>query len=255
MTISTSAIQNYVDSLKNHKFQSSTLRTYYNVWKNFNQFFVRLDDKPASWEDRIVLYVGYMVEREMQSATIASYISALKAVLKADGVEVNENRYLLSSLTNACKIKNDTIKIRLPIQKGLLSLMLKELRIYYGGQPYLSILYQALFSASYYGLLRVGEVSASPHVLKACDVQLGCNKRKSMLILRSSKTHKKSEHPQVIKLSHRECTTIPAERRIINPDCPYSLMNNYLSIRKSFRSCEEQFFIFHDREPLLPSHT
>ena len=55
-------------------------------------------------------------------------------------------------------------------------------------QQYLTILYQAMFAACYYGLLRAGKVTRSPHVIKANDVHLGANKNK---ILHSSYIHQR----------------------------------------------------------------
>ena len=37
-------------------------------------------------------------------------------------------------------------------------------------QPFLTILYKAMLITMYYGLFRIGEVTTSEHVLKACDV-------------------------------------------------------------------------------------
>ena len=44
-------------------------------------FFVRLDSKPECWEDRLILYIGFLIEKNRRSSTIKSYISAIKAVL------------------------------------------------------------------------------------------------------------------------------------------------------------------------------
>ena len=207
----------------------TTKHVYYSVWKNFNEFFIRLDEKPSTWEDRLVLYVGYMVKNKKQSATIASYISALKAVLKMDGVEVNENHYLLNALTKACRLKNDKLKIRLPIQYALMKLIIKKTEDHFENQPYLSIMYQALFMSCYYSLLRVGEVTESKHVIKACDIHIGHNKRKMMFALRSSKTHGKHDHPQLIKISHHVKTN-----HIKEPEfCPDRIIRTYIKLRKS----------------------
>ena len=118
-------------------------------------------------EDRLILFVGYLIEDKKQSSTIKSYISAVRAVLAEDGVFLNENKYLLNSLTKACRLKNDRVKTRFPIQKGVLKVLLKTTNSYFRGrgQPFLAKLYRALFVSAYFGLLRVGELTASPHVI------------------------------------------------------------------------------------------
>ena len=63
---------------------------YYNAWKNFNKFLVRLDQMPFTWERRVVMYCTFLIhERELKSTTIKSYISAIKAVLANDGYELS----------------------------------------------------------------------------------------------------------------------------------------------------------------------
>ena len=87
---------------------------------------------------------------------------------------MNENKYLLTSLTKACKYMNNTVRMRLPIHKSLLHMLLGRLETTFmdKGQPYLKILYQAMFAASYYRLLRVGEVALGMHTILAKDVHI-----------------------------------------------------------------------------------
>ena len=66
---------------------------------------------------------------------------------------------------------------------------------------YLQIMYKALFALSYYGMMRVGEVTYSDHVVKAKDVHSAQNKDKLLLMLYSSKTHSKGMKPQRIKIT------------------------------------------------------
>ena len=122
--ILTKEIEIVIDRLKNEKHRSSTKRNYRSIWKNFNEFFVWLDSKPRAWEDRISLYVGYLVSTNKQSSTVCSYISAIKAVLEMSGIEICEDRCLLSSLSCACKLVNDCVRTQLPIQKSLLNTLL-----------------------------------------------------------------------------------------------------------------------------------
>ena len=84
-TISTKYIKNTIERLRLLRYRNSTRRNYYIIWKAFNKFFLKLDIKPDSWEDRLTLFVGYLIDQNKQSATIKSYISAIKAVLKEDG--------------------------------------------------------------------------------------------------------------------------------------------------------------------------
>ena len=89
-------------------------------------------------------------------------------------------KVLVGSLTKACKIINDKIHTRLPIQCSLLELIMFEVQRIYGktGQIFLQILCKALFVLSYYGLMRISEVTKSSHVVKAKDVYLATNRDK-----------------------------------------------------------------------------
>ena len=108
-------IKDIIDLLKNERHQTSTKKSYRSIWKNFNQFFVKLDVKPNNWEDRISLYAGYLVSSNKQSRTIRSYVSAIKAVLENIGIEVNTDRCLLSSLARVYRLVNDKVPTRLLI--------------------------------------------------------------------------------------------------------------------------------------------
>ena len=153
---------------------------------------VKLDIRPNNWEDRLTLFVGHLIDSKKKAATVKSYISGIKCVLRENGIEINKNRFLLASLTRACIKVNDHIRARFPIKCGFLNMLLRKVRDFYALQPYLEKLFSAIFDAGYFGLLRIGEVTLSPHAILAKDVHIGENKNKILFILRSSKTHCKA---------------------------------------------------------------
>ena len=102
--ISARDMENLVDSLKMGRFRESTKHNYYAIWKCFNEFIIKLDTKPAQWEPHLTLFIRYMIQKKCKSTTIKSYISVIKAILMSIGVELNKDKYLLSSLIQACKI-------------------------------------------------------------------------------------------------------------------------------------------------------
>ena len=181
--ISTSSIQQIIDKLKLQKYQDSTRKNYYAIWKIFNKFFIHLDRKPKSWEYRIVLFTGYLINNKTQSATVKSYISAIWSVLLDNNIKLNENQYLINSLTKACRLVNDRVCTQLLIQKPLMDVILREINKFYEekGQIYLKHLYKYLFSTMYFGLFRIGEMAQGPHAVLARDVQIADNKRKFFL--------------------------------------------------------------------------
>ena len=47
----------------------------------------------------------------------------------------------------------------------------------------------ALFAMAYYGLMRIGELTAGEHQVKAKEIHMGQNRNKLLIVLHSSKTH------------------------------------------------------------------
>ena len=243
-------INNILERLKSRQTRDSTAANYLSIWRHLKRFIISLDyrDHNLSWEEKTALFGAYLIDGGVQSLTLKSYFSAIKHVLKQDGYMWNENKVLLSSLIKSCKLENDQVKIRLPIQKGLLEMLLFEVRRYYSQnqvQPYLEALYTALFALAYYGMLRVGEVTWSPHTIKACDVHMGHNKDKMMLVLYTSKTHGKESRPQKIKVSAAGSTEgYHSDQRIF---CPFKSVIKYMSLRGNFTDRKEPFFVYADR--------
>ena len=101
--------------------------------------------------------------------------------------------------------------------------------------------------------MRVSEVTASPHVLKAKDVHMASNKDKLLLILYSSKTHDKGCRPQKIKITANKADSRGNYTR--RHFCPFLLMRQFLALRGDYDSEKEQFFIFRDKSPVQANHS
>ena len=155
-------------------------------------------------------------------------------------------------------MQNDRVKNRLPIWKSVLHLILQNLdKVFQDPQPYLTTLYKALFTAVYYGLFRVGELTAGSygvHTVKAKDVHTGKNKQKLMFVLHTSKTHDRGSKPQITKINCVEFDSLGwknyRSQRCNNlvELCPFTLLRNYLHCRKyGCRNNNENFFMFSDR--------
>ena len=204
--------------------------------------------------------MGYLIENKKKSSTIKSYISAIRSVLAEDGVILNDNKSLLTSLTKARRLKNDKVQTRLPIQKGVLKILLNTTKEHFRekGQIFLEKLYRALFVSAYFGLLRVGELTYGPHAILAKNVNIGENKNKVLFILESSKTHGRERKPQLIKISSRTMETHkhsqPKGFWSYNKDtiCAYSIIREFLRVRPIADNKQEQFFVYADRSPVHP---
>ena len=195
--------------------------------------------------------MAYLIENGKQSQTVKSYISAIKAVLKDNNIEVNEDVYLLHSLTKSCKLNYNCVRVCRPIQKEILSILLKAVECYfdYCGQLYLWNLYMAMFAAAYYGLFRIGEIAEGKHLVKDSDMHLAMNKRKLLFILRSLKTHDVNVEPQSVKIAStkmKKSVTKQMDGADVKQFCPCHLIQTYLAARGKYYSSNESFFILPD---------
>ena len=216
-----------IDNLRDKGICESTRKNYHKIWIQFNKFLLRLDYKPKLWEDRVSLFVANLIECKCQSATVKSYISAIRHVLKVDGYQWKEETAVLSSLTRACKLMNDKQHTRLPIHYKLLEVILFELARVLSHQPYLKCLYQALFATCYYGLFRIGELANGAHAAKANDVHVAQNKEKILVILYHLKMHSRASAPQKIKITSNnawEKCKSPQLNSKYRFFCPFELM-------------------------------
>ena len=242
-----------MDRLKNERNRTSTRRNYHDIWRSFNEFYIRLDSKPESWEDRVTLFVGYLIEeKKAKSNTIRSYVSAIRSVLMEDGIILSENKFLLSSLTRACRFINDKVKTRLPIHKEMMDILALQVEDDFLNldQVYLATLYKAVFCTAYYGLFRIGELASGSHPVLARDVHVGHNKDTLMFVLRTSKTHWSDQKPQIVKINSARITNAKNRAEVSSSLCPFSTLRQYARIRQSYRNRSEPFCVFSDRSPL-----
>ena len=245
-------MEQLVQKLLSQQNRSSTLKTYLNIWRQFNNFVISLDVKPNSWQAKTTLYKAYLIDNGKQLASIKTYVSAIKKLLVMDGYQWKYDEVLLNSLTKACRLINDRVKSRLPIQCGFLEMILFEVERYFNtsAQYYLECLYQAIFIISYYGLMRIGEVTESPHVVRAKNVHLAVNKDKILLVLYTSKTHGLGQRPQKIKItSNKKGKSGKYAHRHF---CPFNVLRTYLQLRGDYEDEQEQFFVFRDKQPVRP---
>ena len=206
---------------------------------------------PKLWEHKVALYCAYLIEvKNRKSSTIKSYVSGIKYILMNDGYPWRDKYLMLSAITRACKLKNDILYMRLPIQTNLLSIILSHLEIKFTNQPYLECLYKTSFLLAYYGLFRVGEITTSEHVLKAKDVHLANNKNKYLLVLYSSKTHGHGDSPQKIPIT----PTSNQGNKNLKFYCPYQMLKTYLIFRPPRLDDREQFLVFQDNSPMTPGN-
>ena len=179
--LSTRYFENIMNTLRGKRFRKSKRKNYYKIWKLFNKFFIRLDQKPKGWEHRLILYVTYLIHIRRESFTIKSYISAIRAVLSTEGIYITRESFILSALVKARKLANNTLHVRLGISKGLAHMIVDQIEKYFKSksQPY-----SAAIMIGYHGLFRVRELTSGDHPILINNVFMADNKTKIQIVLK-----------------------------------------------------------------------
>ena len=262
MRISAQYYKEFIDNLKFKRIRQSSIDNYQTIWKQFNKFLIRLDKIPEDWEERATLFCGYLIEEEKKSATVKSYMSVIKfIVIAVDDYNWDDKKLLVSSLTRVYRRINDKVTTRLPIHWKLLEVILFKIERIFDQQIYFKILYKALFAIGYYGLFREGELTQSPHVIRANSVHVGQNKDKILIVLYSSKTHNIESEPQQVKIksnkkddNNKDVNNSKNNYSKNSHFCPFVLMRQYINIREPIASESEQFFVFRNGSAVKPKH-
>lgn len=234
-----------IEEIKYMKHRISTRMKYHKIWTTFNKFLIKFDRMPLTWEDRIYVFIAHLVDNKKTINTVNTYLSAIRQILKSDGVELHEDKDLLSSLLTTCKIKNKSLFIRMPIRFKLLKAIINHTHssLVDKGQEYLGKMLKAMFSIAYFGLLRVGEMVKSEHQIKLKNIHFAKNKEKVTILLTSSKTH--SEHDKPKKVSLPKVSQLPRY-------CPVRLLKEYLKIRDK-TSAQGELFVLRGGQPITAS--
>lgn len=191
----------------------------------------------------MVMYAAHLGNVGEYSQTVASYMSAIRYKLRKDGIQIPDKNFEIASIIRTCKLKNDEVRYCCGITKQMTKDLIRAAHRLYekNGQHYLYILYRAVFLTTYYGMFRIGEIADSEHSLKAADVKQAENKNKFLLILRSSKTHGKGDHPHTVAIP--QVVDIPEEDLMFDPS---QALREYEALKPK----SNNFFVFQDGSPL-----
>ena len=108
----------------------------------------------------------------------------------------------------------------------------------------------------------MGELTSGRHPVMVKDVKIARRgtTKKIKFILRTSKTHGKHNHPQIVKITStrkiEENSSNRAAHQFYTSDspkyCPYEILEAYMRIRPKYQDRTEPFFIFKDWSPVKP---
>lgn len=157
-------------------------------------------------------------------STASVYISAIRSRrLMEEGLQIGNN-FLLSRLLKGYAREFATHSqsvVKLPITINLLTQMITSLP-HVTMSSHETILYTAMFSVAFFGLMRIGEITSSAHSLLVNNVHFIPSKNSYNLSLTTSKTQ------QVFKGYAQNVTLTQHPSQII---CPVSNLSRYLTWR------------------------
>lgn len=136
--------------------------------------------------------------------------------------------------------------------------LLDQLDKTFQDQPYLRALYRAMFTAGYYGLLRVGEMCTGDHPILAKDVLTDDRKQKHYFILRTSKTHNLRDKTQKViipSLSEEEEGKLYDRSTRKGNYEPFKLIQEFIDFRLQrikITRRQDPFFVFSNKQPVTP---
>lgn len=177
-------------------------------WTSFNKFLIKLDRMLLTWEDCIYVYIAHLVNNKKSINTVKSYLSAIRLILKWDGIDLQEDKNLLSSLLTTCKLKNKSLFIRMAIRFKILKAVIDhtDKMLNRCGQEYLGMLLKAMFCTAYFGLLRVGEMVQSNDQIKLKNLNFAKNRERSRYCCNLQKpTPKATNHKTFQSLRFLSC--------------------------------------------------
>ena len=96
-------LQLITDNLRRQKIRKESRKTYRYGWCNFNKFLINLDCRPDSWDEKVTLFAAQLIEEKRMGQTVRSYVSAVRTILKEDGVKLIHNYPPLTSLQQSTK--------------------------------------------------------------------------------------------------------------------------------------------------------
>lgn len=213
---------------------ASQYRTYWLRYLHFCKSFPGIY-LPPSLPSTLALFITSLVSSSnpLSSSSVTSIVSALSYQFKLfsfpDPTSSFVIRKILSGLTKA----NPSVDSRLPMTPSiLLSIISTSRRV--ASSPFEQSLFPALFSLMFHALLRLGEVTDSPHNLQFSNLSLTQN---ALSLTFTSFKH---------SLGHPVTITIQAST---SPACPVRLIHAYLSLRGN---AQGPLFIL-NQSPINPS--
>lgn len=182
------------NSLLEASMSSNTWNTYSNGVESFKRFRTLYSLSPL-WPPPVkhfTNFVAYMSYSSYSPATIRAYVSGLSFVLKSRGFEDTTQSFIIQKMIKGANKLYGRVDVTCPITMDILLKLPNSLQ-FVSNSMYESTMFTAAFSLSFFGLLRVGEVTVSrlsdvSKIIQITDVTFSPSAREVKIRIRYSKT-------------------------------------------------------------------
>lgn len=156
-----SLLDSLVTSLLRASLSSATFTSYNRFVRNYVQFcniyFQECQAFPSS-HVMLTQYIAYLFLKGYSPSTIATHMSAISFVHKANSLNDPTNNFLIKKILKGAHNIRGSVDCRLPITKDILTRLISSI-------PYVvsncdnQLLITAMFLLAFYAFLRVGEIT------------------------------------------------------------------------------------------------
>ena len=176
--ISPAVIRNRSDEILRSSLSFSTQTTYDTGFKFFANFRTLYFHSPC-WPpllSHITDFIAYLSLLSYSPCTISTYISAISFKCKVSGMDDPTQRFVVRKMLSGIHRVDKRTDPRRPITPSILNRVILALP-FVCFSKYESLLFASLFSTSYFGFFRVGELvqsttSSLGHALLACNIKM-----------------------------------------------------------------------------------
>ena len=214
----------------------ATASVYEKHWCKFLKFCSSVTPAlPVERASSVAFFISYLVAPPITLApsSVASTISALSHRFKLLSLEDPCNTFEIKKIMAGLAKSQPSADCRIPISISMLSDLIIAARNV-SSSPYQLVLFPAMFALMFHALLRIGEVTASPHNLQFSNISV---QESAIHLIFSSCKH--SSGPMTI--------IIPTSGSAI---CPASFIRDFLVLRGSGQG---PLFCLTDLSPISPA--
>ena len=183
------ALEQTASKLISASLTKSTQQSYNSTLSEFHSFIRSLGSdyySPTPNSGHIILFIAHLYHKGSSSSTITTKLSAINYYFKLRGLPDPSNDFLISKALTGVRKLSPTCDQRLPITIPILH-RLMELCPVTCKSDFHILLLQAMMSVSFYGFLRPGEITKSPHNLQVDQVSV--SQSKISILFKSFKHH------------------------------------------------------------------